>query len=164
MSQKKCSKCKTVLDLSNFRKDKTKRDGLYSSCNDCHRIRIGTKRKNYNDWHVSTDGYIRKGDVRQHRYVMEKHLKRKLEAWEHVHHINHNKTDNRIENLVVLSASEHQHLHPGFVKQGVDKVCSQCGKKRYYSRSTLNYCISDKQYRCRECYMSTHIKRIMKDS
>ena len=45
--------------------------------------------------------------IREHRYVMEIFLGRKLERWEHVHHINGDSLDNRIENLVVLTWHEH---------------------------------------------------------
>ena len=48
--------------------------------------------------------------VRIHRYIMEQHLGRRLEAWEHVHHINGDSLDNRIKNLIVLSNSAHQRV------------------------------------------------------
>jgi hypothetical protein len=41
---------------------------------------------------------------------MEQHLGRRLARSEHVHHINGNTRDNRLENLRVLSASEHMRL------------------------------------------------------
>jgi len=46
-----------------------------------------------------------------HREVMEKHLGRKLEKWEQVHHIDGNKHNNTINNLEVMSKSEHGRLH-----------------------------------------------------
>lgn len=46
--------------------------------------------------------------IYEHRHIIQQHLGRKLERWEHVHHINGNSLDNRLENLCTLSNSEHQ--------------------------------------------------------
>lgn len=46
-----------------------------------------------------------------HRIIFEKSIGRELTSKEEVHHINGNKKDNRIENIMVLTKSEHTRLH-----------------------------------------------------
>lgn len=64
-----------------------------------------------------SSGYIfiyvsRKKYIREHRLVMEKHIDRKLSSKEVIHHIDGNKANNRIDNLLLFATQkEHQKFH-----------------------------------------------------
>jgi len=71
---------------------------------------------------ITTDGYYAvlypyshrskdKGRVKEHMLIAEEKIGRRLRKGEVVHHINEIKTDNRPENLQVMTASKHHKLH-----------------------------------------------------
>jgi hypothetical protein len=70
---------------------------------------------------VDQDGYIqtwapnhpwpRRGYLREHIRVMELHLGRRIKSNECVHHKDHNRQNNALTNLELLTRSEHSKLH-----------------------------------------------------
>ena len=60
-----------------------------------------------------------------HRWIMEQTLGRKLDSNEIVHHENENKLDNDIDNLILMSRSEHAKLHakPPYFSELARKRC-----------------------------------------
>ena len=108
---KRCSKCRFVADHPRFNTG--------------------------SGWHVHpTLGYVMGSFLQQrfyqHRWIMEQLLGRKLEPWEHVHHKNGNKTDNRPANLELLSAHDHamEHSTPEKMKaMGALGLAARWGKK-----------------------------------
>lgn len=66
---------------------------------------------------INHNGYIRINiggkRILEHRYIMEKYIDRPIKKNESVHHLNEIKTDNRIENLKLMTNSKHtKRYHP----------------------------------------------------
>lgn len=60
-----------------------------------------------------------KGYIMQHRLVMEQHIGRYLAPDEEVHHIDGDKKNNKIENLLLVPRKEHRRIH---LKDSIHKV------------------------------------------
>lgn len=86
-------------------------------------------------WDVKGRGSISRGyrmlsidsrPISEHRYVMEQQLGRRLLTTEHVHHINHDRLDNRLENLELLSSRTHHNQHVKNFRDEKTKQCCAC--------------------------------------
>ncbi len=80
---------------------------------------------------INKGGYVefRRGGrkVLEHRLVMAAHIGRDLAADEVVHHKNHIKTDNRIENLELMTRVAHMEHHGKASKALPLLTCAGCG-------------------------------------
>ena len=97
----------------------------------------------------SDRGYIRirNGKISSkalHRHIMEQHIGRPLKDDEVVHHINHIKNDNRIENLQLMTRAEHI-VHHFFNDKGrleqARKTAVKNGKlnRKYFGKMPLPF-------------------------
>jgi len=88
------------------------------------------------------------GYVLEHRIVMENHLNRLLTADEIVHHINHDGKDNRIENLEVMTRSEHGRHHAKLVgKKMAELKCPNC-ESIFFRSANQTYLVGKSKYTC----------------
>lgn len=104
-------------------------------------------KKDHRKINVDSGGYLYTSEGRVHRTIMEMHLGRKLTKKEHVHHINGNKQDNRLENLEVLQEAEHHRRHPT-KGLNITKACIVCGKE--YRTIPCDY--NNRSFCSLECY------------
>ena len=105
-----------------------------------------------NGYHqVFVDGHWRL----EHRLIMEAHLGRPLRTEEHVHHKDHNKLNNSLDNLqLVANTIEHNHLHRTLVRTATHKECSRCHEVKprteFNRQKTQPNCDPNVAY-CRPC-------------
>lgn len=77
------------------------------------------------------------GKVYEHRHIASIKIGRWISTSEHVHHINGIKDDNRPENLVVVLASEHAHLHKGYIQR---ITCAMCNVEFKPANNSVRFC------------------------
>lgn len=148
-----CRKCYDISQKGRIPKNKGKKNPLM----------WGENHPNFKggfvDWHGYHTSHEKGKRIKTHRLVMEKHLGRTLQRNEHIHHINGIKTDNRIENLQIVSRVEHVKIHDTLGKynhgrkriSGTKQVCTKC--------NNLRYCYSVKYMLCSECHKRNQSKK-----
>lgn len=114
--------------------------------------------------YIDSAGYyvVKRGgkQIREHRAVVEDSLGRKLATSEHVHHINGNKKDNRLENLKVVEPTKHHRIHGEAYRKenGRTIKCNNCGKEKFFLPCYVNHrhggdwAKMERDYLCRDCY------------
>lgn len=127
---RKCVDCGDIKMVSSYHPN-------VKRCPSCAaKLRRGNGNWNSKGGFDNGDGYIRiiihsdspfypmadsEGRVLKHRLVMAEKLRRCLLRSEHVHHINGNRNDNRLENLQLISQADHN------IRQS---LCFHCGLRK----------------------------------
>ena len=110
LAYKRCARCNKVFKPYRAESKYCSRPCLWSG--------NGGQNRKPETWWTNAKGYIegrvfindKQIRVKKHRWIMEKHLCRTLLPMEDVHHINGNKSDNRIVNLELLEHGQHSKI------------------------------------------------------
>ena len=139
------------------------------------RLRIGNKNPNFRkikelnpNWKggktYDRNGYVyvfypehpfcnSKGYIMEHRFIMEGHLGRYLTKEEKIHHINGDKKDNKIQNLM-LFPNHSKHLTYERTKDMSNRFCKICEGKTYINKRGFEQWYGDEinGWVCSKCY------------
>ena len=144
MPWKNLPEMKCVMCQMMFKPD---RPGRRFCCRMCASLWTGPRRSTYKGGRtISAKGYVlvlapkhprvhADRYIFEHRLVMERHLGRQLRRHEIVHHINGIKTDNRVENLQVMTNRRHSKMT--CLRQSLNQTvvcCPHCQAKIRMSR------------------------------
>lgn len=151
-----CDYCKNEFDIHQCY---LKRERKHRFCSKKCESEFKKLNNTFSEWkggHIGkSTGYryirINGKDYEEHRLVMMKHLGRELTKVEVVHHINGDKLDNRIENLQLMTNSEHVKMHSDMKSTKI--VCRKCGDENKHKARGL----------CAKCYHYALMKGMLNE-
>ncbi len=120
------------------------------------------QRRKYGTGSITKKGYIRINGTMAHRRVWRKH-NGPVPVGYFIYHIDGDKQNNDISNLVLVTALEHKRIHSGCELRNGEwwKPCKKCGEIKRIDKE--NWYISKEgwpQYgRCKKC----HIRIVVED-
>ena len=130
-----CSQHMTAKEIINGRYEYIDKDGYVCVVDD--NLRKYSEYKDYKKC-KEKNNFFRRG-ILKHRLIMMEYLGRELTENEVVHHIDHNKSNNDISNLQLMTQSEHAKLHSHtFTKhliqynKNIESFKNKNGKQYYF--------------------------------